>query len=62
MAHYRTYLLDSAGQIAAMRRLVCETDDEAREKAKTLLKGQTGELWSNHRKVARFEADGHAKA
>jgi hypothetical protein len=56
MASYRTYLLDAAGQITAMRQLVCETDDQAREQAKTILRGQTGEVWSGQRKVARFEA------
>jgi hypothetical protein len=56
MTHYRTYLLDAGGQISAMRQLVCETDDEAREQAKTILRGQTGEVWSGQRKVARFEA------
>ena len=57
MPHYRAYLLDGAGQISALRRLVCDTDEEAREQAKTILKGQTGEVWSGQRKIARFEAE-----
>ena len=56
MAHYRAYLLDKAGEMAGLRRIECDSDDEARARAKLLLAGQRGELWSGPRKIARFEA------
>jgi hypothetical protein len=56
MTHYRAYLLDRSGQIEAMRRLVCESDEEACAQAKALFAGRRGEVWSGHRKVAGFTA------
>ena len=55
MAHYRAYLLDKSGEIAGLRRIECDTDAEARDRAEQLLAGQRGELWSGARKVARFD-------
>ena len=61
MRHYRAYLLDGAGQIRSLRQLVCDSDEEACAKAKEVLAGQTGELWTGPRKVARFDAEKPAK-
>jgi hypothetical protein len=60
LPHYRAYLLDKSGEIAGLRRIECESDDEARSRAKLLLAGQRGELWSGARKVARFDAPASA--
>jgi hypothetical protein len=56
MTHYRAYLLDSSGQIEAMRRLLCESDAEACAQAQALFAGRRGEVWTGHRKVAGFMA------
>ena len=60
MSHYRAYLLDKTGEIVGHRRFESSSDDDARERAKRLFAGRTGELWSGPRKVARFDASARA--
>jgi hypothetical protein len=55
MADYRAYLLGSDGHFFDAVSLICETDNEAIEKAKHLVDGHDVELWQVDRKVAEFK-------
>jgi hypothetical protein len=52
MAEYRAYLIGSDGHFYDAVPLVCETDDEAIEKAKQLVDGHDVEVWQLDRKIA----------
>ena len=54
VSHYRIYLLDAGGRIAAAHDVDCVEDDEARANAATLATaGQPAELWHGARLVGR---------
>jgi hypothetical protein len=52
---YRVYVVGDDGHFRDAVPLVCETDDEAIEKAKQLMDGHDLELWQLDRKVAEFK-------
>jgi hypothetical protein len=51
---YRAYILGPDGQIQSRVDLICESDEDARKKAKQLVDGHDVELWQGARKVMRF--------
>ena len=54
MLQYRAYLLGVDGHIVHRVDLVCETEDEARERAKELVDGYDVELWLGATRIATF--------
>lgn len=59
MRGYRAYIIGSDGHIRDRVDLMCESEHEAKERAKQLVDGHAIELWDQARKVARFEPDKH---
>ncbi len=54
MQEYRAYLIGPDGHIQSRVELVCENEDDAKERAKQLVDGHDIELWQGARKVAIF--------
>jgi hypothetical protein len=52
---YRVYAIGSDGHIVDATPLVCDDDDQAKEKAGELFKNKTIEIWSGERLVARID-------
>ena len=57
MKNYRAYLLDSEGNIRAMRRIECDSDKEALLRLKALAGRQRMEVWTDARKVGGLNPD-----
>ena len=56
MSHYQAYMLDDAGCASGPAyQLVCDSDDEAIERARRLLGLQPFALWNADRLVLRLE-------
>jgi hypothetical protein len=54
MPDYYVYTLGNDGHIVDRQSIICESDEEAKERAKQLVNGHPVELWQEARKVARF--------
>jgi hypothetical protein len=54
MAEYRVYAIDGDGHIVKSTPLICDDDSQAVQKAKESCEGQTLEIWSGERFVARL--------
>ena len=57
MQGYYAYIIGENGRVAGRKDLICETEDEAKKRAKQLVDGHAVELWDQARKIARFEPD-----
>jgi len=57
MHGYRAYIIGPDGHIQHRLDLFCETEDEAKVKAKQLVDGHAVELWDRARKIVRFEPE-----
>jgi hypothetical protein len=57
MHGYYAYIIGPDGRVVGRKDLICESEDEAKERAKQLVDGHAVELWERARKVARFEAE-----
>jgi hypothetical protein len=56
MPHYRAYLLDASGRWSGLAyHSICNTDDEAIERARRLVGLRFFELWNADRLVLRLE-------
>ena len=56
MPHYRAYLLDASGRATGPAyHLVCNSDDEAIERARRVVGLRPFALWNADRLVLRFE-------
>jgi hypothetical protein len=55
MPEYRAYLVDTEGHFQGFEPLVCANDDEAIQKAQTLVDDCDIELWSGPRLVNRLK-------
>ena len=55
MHGYRAYIIGSDGHIMGRIDLMCESEDEAKERAEQLVDGHAIELWYEACKIARFE-------
>jgi hypothetical protein len=53
---YRAYFVGIGGHFTKYEPLLCDSDDEAIDKAKRLVDGHDIELWSGSRLVVRLEA------
>jgi hypothetical protein len=56
MQEYRAYFIGPDGHIYHRVDLICETLEEARQRAKQLVDGHAVELWQRDRMIERFEA------
>ena len=56
MEDYRVFLIGPDGVITSRVDLVCENEEEARERAKQLAQGCTAELWQSTRKIAEYRS------
>ena len=54
MNEYRAYLMGPDGHIQSRVDLICEHEEEAKERAKQLVDGHDVELWQLGRKIATF--------
>jgi hypothetical protein len=54
MAEYRVYTIGTDGHIVQSTPLICDDDDQAMEQARKIGEGQTLEIWSGERLVARL--------
>jgi hypothetical protein len=57
MAEYRVYTIGADGHIVRSTPLVCDDDGHAVEKAREVCKGDTLEIWSGERFVARLNTE-----
>jgi hypothetical protein len=57
MHGYYAYIIGQDGRIKDRKDLICETEDEAKERARQLVDGHAVELWKQARKIVRFEPD-----
>jgi hypothetical protein len=58
MPDYRVYPVDKDGHILGVALVVaCDSDQEAIEKARSLIKGRDVEVWDGSRLVDQIEAD-----
>jgi hypothetical protein len=55
MHGYRAYIIGQDGRIQDRVDLFCESDDDAKERAKQLVDGHAVELWDDARQIAVFE-------
>lgn len=55
MHGYRAYVIGRDGHIINRIDLMCETEAEAKERAKHLVDGHAIELWDGGRQIAKFE-------
>ena len=55
MHAYRAYVVDPDDRILKRIDLICEHDDDAKERAKQLERGHAVELWDMRRKIATFQ-------
>jgi len=55
MPFYRAYLLDTSGRVGPAHHLVCESDDEAIERARRRVGLHPFVLWNEDRLVFRLE-------
>jgi hypothetical protein len=56
MADYRVFPLGLDGHFVGFEPLVCDSDKDAVQKAKSLCNGRAVELWCGSRLVVRIEA------
>jgi hypothetical protein len=56
MQGYRAYLIGPDGHIFQRIDLVCENDEDAKERAKQLVDGHDIELWQLDRRIATFQS------
>jgi hypothetical protein len=57
MVDYRVYTVDGDGHIVKSTPLICDDDVQAVEQAREISKGDTLEIWSGDRLVARLSAE-----
>ena len=57
MPGYYVYTLGDDGHIIGRQSIICDSDEEAKERAKQLVDGYLVELWQEARKVARFKPE-----
>jgi hypothetical protein len=55
MAAYRAYFLGPDNRIVGVHELVCCDDDEALNKARSLVDDKPIELWDGTRRIARID-------
>jgi hypothetical protein len=55
MHGYRAYIIGRDGHIQDRIDLFCDSDDEAKQRAKQLVDGYAVELWDEGRQIAVFE-------
>jgi alkanesulfonate monooxygenase SsuD/methylene tetrahydromethanopterin reductase-like flavin-dependent oxidoreductase (luciferase family) len=56
VAEYRAFSVGADGHFVGFEPIVCDTDDEAVERAKRLLDGRDVEVWCAERLVVRLTA------
>ena len=61
MKGYRAYILAWDGHIKNRVDLLCETEEDARERALALVYTEAVELWEGARRIDRFEPKGCLK-
>ena len=54
MTEYRAYFLGPDGHIHRRVDLICDNEEEARQRAKQLVDGLDVELWQGTRRIAQF--------
>jgi len=54
MTGYYVYIVDKDGHVQSRREVVCNDDEEAKQRAKLYVDGHGVELWQQARKVAEF--------
>ena len=52
---FRAFVIGPDGHVTNRIDLVCDSEDEARERAAQLVDGRAIELWEGARRIARFE-------
>jgi hypothetical protein len=52
---YRAYMIGPDNRIVSRVELICEDDDDAKERARQLVDGRAIELWRGAERLARFE-------
>jgi hypothetical protein len=57
MVEYRVYTVDDDGHIVKSTPLICDDDAQAMQQAREICKGDTLEIWSGERFVARLSAE-----
>jgi len=57
MVEYRVYTVDQDGHILKSTPLICDDDNQAMQQARQICKGDTVEIWSGDRFVARVTAE-----
>jgi hypothetical protein len=57
MPDYHAYFIDEDGHVTLRIDLVCADEDTAMEQAKSLVDGQSIELWEAARKIATFDPE-----
>ncbi len=55
MQEYRAFIMGPDGHITSCVEMVCESVEDARQRAKRLVNGHSVELWQRDRKIDRFE-------
>jgi len=55
MLEYKAYIIGPDGHIAHRIDLLCDSEEEARHRAKQLADGHAIELWQRDRRLERFE-------
>jgi hypothetical protein len=58
MMEYRAYIVGPDGHFLNRIEFVCESDEAASERARTLLDGHAIELWCGEHLIAQFRPDG----
>jgi hypothetical protein len=57
VAEYRAFTVGADGHFVGFEPIVCDTDDQAIERAKRLVKGHGIEVWSGGRLIAKLEPE-----
>ena len=57
MLNYHAYLIDEDGHVTLRIDLICADEDTAMEQARSLVDGQSIELWEAARKIATFDPE-----
>jgi hypothetical protein len=57
MPNYHAYLIDEDGHVTLRIDLICADEDTAMEQARSLVDGQSIELWEAARKISTFDPE-----
>ena len=57
MLGFRAYIIGPDGHVIDRVDILCESEEEAKQRARRLVDGHAVELWDEARKVARYDPE-----